>query len=422
MRRLFPRETPSLIHTLAQLVIFSTQRRIFRRSGPKVVRSNVLRGILPSGSIGIGAAALSAASLFFSAGAELLMRSRTRFQPSCADNSSRGGFTLIELLVVIAIIGVLVAILLPAVQQARAAARTTQCKNHLKQLGLATLNFESTYRTLPMTYTSTITTPTLIGQQSWAPALLPYLDLANAFNLGTGWDEKANWWDSSNSNAGQFNGQAVANRKISSLALTIMMCPSTPGGPRFEDKPNSPETKYGHCGDYFTPTGVHLDINNSLQPGLAFSASDDLRGAIANYGATTNTKNLLSDITDGTTNTILIGECAGREDVWRRGVMTKLDYGSGNIRARGGAWATNDNVYTIGSRTTSNYGSNTTIPGPLAINNSNEYGHLFYSFHAGGANFVFADGSVQFFSEYMDLKTLASLVTRAGREKVSNDF
>lgn len=335
----------------------------------------------------------------------------------------RSGFTLIELLVVIAIIAVLIVLLLPAVQQARSAARRTQCKNNMKQLGLAIHNFESSYRVLPITYTATVTSPVQIGQQSWAPAILPYLDQATLYNFGTGWDTKANWWDSSNSNPGAYAGQACANRQIAAIPLTVMMCPSTPGGPRFEDKPNSPETKYGACGDYFTPTGVHLDINLSLPASQAFSSTADLRGAIAIFNASTNTQNTLAKMIDGTSNTILLGECAGREDVWRKRTITRLDYGSGNIRARGGAWATNDNVYTIGQKITSNYGpGTTTIPGNLAINNSNEYGHCFYSFHDGGANFVLADGSVRLMSENMDLKVLGSLVTRAGGEAVGGDF
>jgi prepilin-type N-terminal cleavage/methylation domain-containing protein/prepilin-type processing-associated H-X9-DG protein len=345
------------------------------------------------------------------------VRNRTR-----SLSTSRSGFTLIELLVVIAIIAVLIGLLLPAVQQARSAARRTQCKNNLKQLALAIHNFEGSQRVFPMTYTATITSPSQIGQTSWAPQILAHLDQANLLNLGSGWDIKANWWDSSNSNPGAYAGQPVANRQISAMQLAMMNCPSTPGGPRMELKPNSPETKAGACGDYFSPTGVHLDINNSLPAASAFSSSSDLRGVLAIYNATTNVQNRISDVTDGTSNSIMLGECAGREDVWRKRTISALDYGSGNIRARGGAWATNDNVYTIGSQTTTSFGTGTsTIPGKLAINNSNEYGHCFYSFHDGGANFAFADGSIKFLGESMDLRVLGSLVTRAGGEVATAD-
>jgi prepilin-type processing-associated H-X9-DG protein len=92
-----------------------------------------------------------------------------------------------------------------------------------------------------------------------------------------------------------------------------------------------------------------------------------------------------------------------------------VDYtGSPRVRARGGAWATTDNPYDIG-QLKAWHASFDPIPGAVSINNSNEWGHCFYSFH-NGANFVFADGSVRLLSEETNLRTLAELVTRANGE------
>lgn len=90
-----------------------------------------------------------------------------------------------------------------------------------------------------------------------------------------------------------------------------------------------------------------------------------------------------------------MGECAGREDVWRRNFKYPVKYtGSPRVRARGGAWATTDNAYEIG-QTKAWDAAFGPIPGQIGINNSNERGHCFYSFHPPGANFAFADGSVR---------------------------
>ncbi|MCC6492161.1 MAG: DUF1559 domain-containing protein [Pirellulales bacterium] len=301
------------------------------------------------------------------------------------------GFTLVELLVVIAIIGALAALLLPAVQAAREAARRAQCTNNLKQLGLALLNYESGRGELPFpSYAD--------GVNNWAPHILPFLEQGNVI---AGYDTKQDWWRD-------------PNRAIARTHLSILLCPSTPDQQRFEDKPEkSGPNKTGACGDYFVPTGVHLDINASLPAADQFPAGADLQGLIAELSET-NTSNKLKAVTDGTSNTIAVGECAGREDVWRGREFYEVDYtGSPKIRARGGAWATTDNPYDIGQRIAWNRPE--PIPGEMRINNSNEWGHAFYSFH-NGANFTFADASVRLLAEDTNLRVLAELVTRANGE------
>jgi prepilin-type processing-associated H-X9-DG protein len=197
--------------------------------------------------------------------------------------------------------------------------------------------------------------------------------------------------------------------------VSVLLCPSTPVQIRFQDKPEStPPNKTGVCGDYFVPTGVHTDINASLAAADQFAAGADLNGVIAEK-SDVNTANKMQLISDGTSHTILLGECAGREDVYRGREFFAVDYtGSPRIRARGGAWATTDNPYDIG-QLKAWHSSFDPIPGTVAINNSNEWGHCFYSFHHG-ANFVFADGSVRLLSEETNLRTLAELVTRANGE------
>ena len=147
--------------------------------------------------------------------------------------------------------------------------------------------------------------------------------------------------------------------------------------------------------------------------GLLLPAVQAAREALRKYPE----QNTFANILDGTSHTILVAECAGREDVWRGRVMTAAlaDKTQPNCaRARGGAWATNDNPYEIGTR--ADWCTGAAIPGPMKINNSNEYGHLFYSFHPAGANFAFCDGSVRHLGESTNLRVLAVLVTRSGGE------
>lgn len=319
--------------------------------------------------------------------------------------SAGRGFTLVELLVVIAIIGVLIALLLPAVQAAREAARRAQCLNNLKQIALAMHNHDNTYRMLP--YSKRDSLP----QRSWAPDLLPFLEQANMVS-DANYNLDENWWRSMSSGSPSV---PIPNAATVRKHLAVFICPSTPNPERLQNKTETPpeENKVGACGDYFVPEGVNVAINNELPAAEQFPASADLKGALRKYPE----ENSFAAFTDGTSNTILLAECAGREDLWR-GRTRKPALADKSqpdcARSRGGAWATNDNPFEIGTR--KEWCTGATIPGPMQINNSNEYGHLFYSFHPTGANFAFADGSVRFLSESTRLRLLAALVTRSGGE------
>ncbi|MBX3412028.1 MAG: DUF1559 domain-containing protein [Pirellulales bacterium] len=342
----------------------------------------------------------------------------------------RSGFTLIELLVVMTIIALLAALLLSAVQRAREASARTSCQNNLKQLGLAMHNHESSHSALP--YSKRSTKP----QRSWVPDLLPFLEQANVVS-NANYDLSQNWWrNSAEADDPLIANQAIPNGRTSQLFLEVLICPSTPIKERIENKIDTASgDKIGACGDYFAPEGVNIAINTELPTELQlnFGTSTVLPGALQPFEdnlpniSTGNTypyayrTSTLQSITDGTSNTILFGECAGREDVWRDRVMrpSQTDKALPNCaRARGGAWATNDNPYVIGTRVDWCGG---TIPGTMKINNSNEYGHLYYSFHDGGAEFCFADGSVRFLSDKIGLWTLAALTTRSNGEALSSN-
>ncbi|MHB8956478.1 MAG: DUF1559 family PulG-like putative transporter [Pirellulaceae bacterium] len=316
-----------------------------------------------------------------------------------------GAFTLIELLVVIAVIGILVALLLPAVQASREAARRMACSNNLKQIALAMHHYENTFRRLP--YSKRDSMP----QRSWAPDLLPFLEQTNMIS-GEHYDLKQNWWRSTTYDSPPV---PIPNAATVRIHLTVFTCPSTPNPLRMQNKTEKPpeQNKIGACGDYFVPEGVNPAINNELPLSERFAATADLRGALRQFPE----KSSFATIKDGTSHTFLVAECAGREDVWRgRTSRTAVaDKSQPNCaRARGGAWATNDNPFEIGTRV--DWCTNATIPGPMRINNSNEYGHLFYSFHPAGALFALADGSVRFYGDSTSLRLLAVLVTRSGAE------
>jgi prepilin-type N-terminal cleavage/methylation domain-containing protein/prepilin-type processing-associated H-X9-DG protein len=298
----------------------------------------------------------------------------------------RRGFTLIELLVVIAIIAVLIGLLLPAVQKVREAAARLSCQNNLKQIGLGTLNYELAHGGLPPSRTTGLSAaaPFYPYQHSWTVALLPYIEQTASFDL---YDYKANWND-------------TANYPAIRTYLRLFNCPSTPVQPRAD----TTITAAPSAGDYHALNAIKTFVAINCFGLIHLTNPDDPRivGALRRDQITK-----IAAITDGTSNTILVAEDAGRPMFYNAARQVFDPVG------KEGGWADPNGAFSID-------GSNPdgTIPGPCTLNCSNN--SEVYSFHPNGANVAFADGSVHFLSSSLNLCGLAALTTRAGGEAVPN--
>jgi prepilin-type N-terminal cleavage/methylation domain-containing protein/prepilin-type processing-associated H-X9-DG protein len=293
------------------------------------------------------------------------------------------GFTIIELLVVIAIIAILIGLLIPAVQKVRESAHRLSCANNLKQLGLASRNYETAMGGLPpRCHTS-------VPYQGWGPILLPYIEQGN---MAAGYHYDLNFYD-------------PANRGIVAIPLEVFSCPSAPLGRvvQIYDVNNNPTGSMGAEGDYFAPNSV--DAYWWPDPQRTLAADEVEAPAMAQ-----NRSRPLTEITDGTSYTLLVSELAGRPDNWIMGVKQPTNAG---IRFPNwwGPWASyNSEIYKTWSA------DGTTPEGPCTINCNNSWG--IYSFHREGANAVFCDGSVRFLRVGLNPDVFAGIVTRAGGEVI----
>ena len=328
----------------------------------------------------------------------------------------RRGFTLIELLVVIAIIAVLIALLLPAVQQAREAARRSQCKNNLKQIGLALHNYHDMANRFPFGYYAT---PPAVGLNaaSWGLMLLPYLDqgpLYQSFDFTS---------PAMNAPQAPHNPAVLAaNVAVISKKLPAFLCPSTPGG---TDKYNAvvpagafppfPAMAWTAANsDYSAASGVLGVYATRAYVNFPGGAGGDREGALGAFSTTST-----ADLTDGTSNTILVGERTGGATIYNPGGQqapaSVQAYGPTN----GGGWGDVLNAeHWLGGALYDGWANPGSPQGPCAINCTNARGRGFYSFHTGGAHFVMADGAVRFVGQNIDQFTFAGLITRRKGEVI----
>ncbi len=335
------------------------------------------------------------------------------------DSSSslkRRGFTLVELLVVIAIIGILVALLLPAVQAAREAARRIQCTNQSKQLGLSLLNYESAQGELPLAYTPNYTTaqmegscPGTLGEKTAYNGkrkhylfsfLLPYLEQQAIYDQ---FDFDKHWYDNTVSSTGN------KNIDVATTSIPDLICPSSP---TLEERAGLQKIlaydKY--IGKATTDYSVCVDIFAN-QSGDGFCELQDAglakeRDLESLVGLLQDTPTSLRKVTDGLSKTFMLFEDAGRPFHYIAG--RTIDPDTPEI-TKGGGWADPDSYFVFGLSQDC---------GITTLMNCSNWDEI-YSFHPGGAEFLYGDGSVHFLGEDLDLELFITLFTRAGGDVAS---
>jgi prepilin-type N-terminal cleavage/methylation domain-containing protein/prepilin-type processing-associated H-X9-DG protein len=275
---------------------------------------------------------------------------------------ARQGFTLIELLVVISVIGILIGLLLPAVQKVRAAAVRTECQNNLKQIALACHNYEGTHGTLPPGRNPGA--PTLFtGSGGWEYQLLPYV-------------EQGALYDQCQRN---FFGNIAT-------PVSVYFCPADPRGDLIGKGATTSGQHSAGLTWYVGVTGATYNPDGTVPAG---------QGGIFEPGRAVR----ITDVTDGTSNTLMIGE---------RPPAADLVFGW---------WSYSDYDNLLGTKNYLSVYPNCSLPGLFSPGNVNDNcsSTKFYSLHTDGGNWAFGDGSVRFLPYTAQAATIP-LATRAGGE------
>jgi len=315
----------------------------------------------------------------------------------CANPRRRSAFTLVELLVVIAIIGILIALLLPAVQAAREAARRMQCTNNLKQIGLALHNYHDTHKTFPAGFifkgdANWATYDQKRNFSTWSVTVLPFMEQKPVYDQIKLFTSEF-----------QTFSETTFFPEIDQIVLETFICPScplsglnsfrtiTPSGGSAQSLAKSNYPGVAGCLPGVTNPDHVKQISNT-NADVHYWRND--RRGILEYKP-----HPFSDVTDGTSSTFIVGERDGmdphRAGIW--GGMKRTNYTDWIV----GFCMADDGV--VGSR--------------YLLNGTETYA-AFGSAHPDGANFLMADGSARFFSNLIEQDTYQALGTRNGGELV----